>query len=112
MWLQYLHEANLYEAEDQMLLRQEVMGQLDQLVKDWVRKVTEHLLMGDHMIAEANARIYTFGSYRLGVHGPGERIFPAALIRHISQLHAAEAVLHDVQPEHQRSHCVSPGLHS
>ena len=55
-----------------MLLRQEVMGELDQLVKFWVRKVTEEMKLGEHMVAEANARIYTFGSYRLGVHGPGE----------------------------------------
>ena len=66
-----MRDENLYEDAEVGALRQEVMGRLDTLVKIWVRKVTEHKRMGDHMIAEANAKIYTFGSYRLGVHLPG-----------------------------------------
>lgn len=69
--LQFMVAENLYEAADVGVLRQEVMGRLDTLVKLWVRKVTEQLNMGEHLLAEANAKIYTFGSYRLGVHLPG-----------------------------------------
>ena len=68
---QYLQAANLYDLPDQVALRQEVMGRLSQLAKHWVREVTRSMGLGDHMLAEANAEIFTFGSYRLGVHGPG-----------------------------------------
>ena len=97
--MQYLHEANLYEPQDQMLLRQEVMGQLDLLAKQWVRLVTEHLALGDHMVAEANARIYTFGSYRLGVHGPGIVLLSATeCTGHICQLFCMKACCMAVPP--------------
>lgn len=71
-----MRDEDLYEDADVGVLRQEVMGRLDTLVKAWVRKVTEHLGMGEHMLAEANAKIFTFGSYRLGVHLPGELVVP------------------------------------
>ena len=71
LYAQYLQAANLYDTPDQIALRQEVMGRLSTLSKHWVRTVTQELGLGEHMLAEANAEIFTFGSYRLGVHGPG-----------------------------------------
>lgn len=70
----------------------QVLGKLDTLVKDWVKRVsaakgfTEQALSEAHNFAFApnhpshvqatqmNAKIFTFGSYRLGVHGPGADI--------------------------------------
>lgn len=71
MGAQYLQAASLYDQADQVALRQEVMGRLSELAKRWVRLVTQELGLGEHMVSEANAEIFTFGSYRLGVHGPG-----------------------------------------
>lgn len=72
MCLQYLLKQGLYESNEEAQLREDVLGGLDQIIKEWVRRVTEVLGMGEHAVAEATAKIFTFGSYRLGVHGPGE----------------------------------------
>lgn len=62
---------NLYESDKEAELRQEVLGKLDVLCKTWVRRASEAAGMSPEDADEQNARIFTFGSYRLGVHGPG-----------------------------------------
>lgn len=69
--MQYLLEQGLYESQEEAQLREDVLGELDQMIKEWVRGVTEVMGMGEHAVSEASAKIFTFGSYRLGVHGPG-----------------------------------------
>lgn len=70
---QFLHEVGLYESNDESLLREDVLSKLDALVKEWSRRVADHLGLADS-VGDGGARIYTFGSYRLGVHGPGADI--------------------------------------
>lgn len=38
-----------------------------QTVKDWIKKATRLSGYGEQFVQEANAKIFTFGSYRLGV---------------------------------------------
>ncbi|CAL5038994.1 unnamed protein product [Urochloa decumbens] len=70
----FLVEAGLYESTEESAKREEVLGKLDQIVKDWVKQLTSQRGYTDQMVEEANAVLFTFGSYRLGVHGPGADI--------------------------------------
>ncbi|KAM3192146.1 hypothetical protein ACQJBY_069402 [Aegilops geniculata] len=70
----FLVEAGLYESADESARREEVLGELDKIVKDWVKQLTSQRGYTDQMVEEANAVLFTFGSYRLGVHGPGADI--------------------------------------
>ena len=72
--LQCLHNLGLYESREEAVLREEVLGRLDKLAKIWVQRVSALYGMSDIGDIEANAKIFTFGSYSLGVHGPGTRL--------------------------------------
>ncbi|KAL5224101.1 hypothetical protein ABZP36_010740 [Zizania latifolia] len=70
----FLVEAGLYESAEESAKREEVLRELDKIVKDWVKQLTSQRGYTDQMVKEANAALFTFGSYRLGVHGPGADI--------------------------------------
>jgi poly(A) polymerase len=70
----FLVEAGLYESSQESGRREEVLRELDKIVKDWVKQLTSQRGYTDQMVEEANAVLFTFGSYRLGVHGPGADI--------------------------------------
>ncbi|KAL3152581.1 hypothetical protein ABBQ32_001602 [Trebouxia sp. C0010 RCD-2024] len=82
----FLQDQGLYESTDESSLREEVLGTLDKLVKDWVKKVGRAAELADTFVADSNAKIFTFGSYRLGVHGPGADIDTLCVgPRHVSR---------------------------
>ncbi|XP_072960742.1 nuclear poly(A) polymerase 4-like isoform X1 [Typha angustifolia] len=70
----FLVDAGLYESEEEAAKREEVLGEIDKIVKAWVKQLTRQRGYTDQMVEDANALIFTFGSYRLGVHGPGADI--------------------------------------
>ncbi|KAM7266283.1 hypothetical protein ACFE04_004180 [Oxalis oulophora] len=66
-----LRDAGLYETPEETVRREQVLGTLDQIVKNWIKTISRAKGL---LVEEANAKIFTFGSYRLGVHGPGADI--------------------------------------
>ncbi|BFG24381.1 hypothetical protein CerSpe_106550 [Prunus speciosa] len=70
----FLVDAGLYESKEDADKREEVLQRIGQIVKDWVKQLTRLRGYTDQMVEDANALIFTFGSYRLGVHGPGADI--------------------------------------
>ncbi|KAK9066097.1 hypothetical protein SSX86_015499 [Deinandra increscens subsp. villosa] len=70
----FLVDAGLYESQEEAAKREKVLGQIKLIVVDWVKELTRLRGYSDQMVEDANAVIFTFGSYRLGVHGPGADI--------------------------------------
>ncbi|XP_044954707.1 nuclear poly(A) polymerase 4-like isoform X1 [Hordeum vulgare subsp. vulgare] len=70
----FLVEAGLYESKEQSAKREEVLREIDVIVKGWVKQLTSQKGYSEQMIEKANVVLFTFGSYRLGVHGPGADI--------------------------------------
>ncbi|XP_010429600.1 PREDICTED: nuclear poly(A) polymerase 2-like isoform X5 [Camelina sativa] len=70
----FLVDEGLYENKEEAMRREEVLVRIDQIVKHWVKQLTRQRGYTEQMVEDANAVIFTFGSYRLGVHGPGADI--------------------------------------
>lgn len=69
--MQYLRAQGLYEGHEEAVVREEVLGRLDQIVKRWVKDAAVKHGYSKSLAVDINAKIHTFGSFRLGVHGPG-----------------------------------------
>ncbi|KAM7471786.1 hypothetical protein LguiA_009969 [Lonicera macranthoides] len=70
----FLVDSGLHESEEDSAKREVVLLRIKQIVIDWVKNLTRLRGYTDQMVEDANAVIFTFGSYRLGVHGPGADI--------------------------------------
>jgi len=69
-----LDPYNVFESEQELNHRMEILAKLNTLVKQWVKDVSIKKNMPEQMAEKLGGKIYTFGSYRLGVHHRGADI--------------------------------------
>lgn len=72
VWQFLREDACVYESKEGDTRREEVLGELENLCQKWVRNVYRHQNFSDATVRATNIQLYTFGSYRMCVHGPGE----------------------------------------
>ena len=79
-----LHYENVFEAPDECARREEVLGEINEALQQWVRDASAAKGIEDDL--EPRCNLYTFGSYRLGVHGPAADIDTLCIgPRHLSR---------------------------
>jgi poly(A) polymerase len=66
--------------------REIVLGRVAALVKKFVKQISIKNGLSEAAAAAAGGKIFTFGSYRLGVHGPGSDIDTLCVVpKHVSR---------------------------
>ncbi|KAI9263396.1 Poly(A) polymerase central domain-containing protein [Phascolomyces articulosus] len=86
--LKTLHDHGLFESEQEAQKRVVVLGKLNKLVKEFVYKVSKMKGHPDSLAKAAGGKIFTFGSYRLGVHGAGADIDTLCVVpKHVERDH-------------------------
>ncbi|CAG8587785.1 13781_t:CDS:10 [Gigaspora margarita] len=85
--VQELTAQGTFESEEESKRREVVLGKLDKLVKEFVYNVSrEKKKLPEADAKEAGGKIFTFGSYRLGVHGAGTDIDTLCVVpRHVTR---------------------------
>lgn len=65
-----LHARGLYDSDEAGEAREHAIGSLNEILQEWMREESVSLGMIDATSTESIGKILTFGSFRLGVHGP------------------------------------------
>jgi hypothetical protein len=69
-----------------LIIREIVLGRVAAVVKKFVRSVSLNRGLSEAAANSAGGKIFTFGSYRLGVHGPGDDIDTLCVVpKHVSR---------------------------
>lgn len=69
-----LRPHGVFENEEELNHRLRVLSKLDGIVKDWIQQVAVSKNLPPRVAESVGGKIYTFGSYRLGVHTKGADI--------------------------------------
>ncbi|XP_057704623.1 poly(A) polymerase gamma [Corythoichthys intestinalis] len=64
----------VFEDEEELNHRLAVLGKLNNFVKEWIAEISELKNLPPSAISSVGGKIFTFGSYRLGVHTKGADI--------------------------------------
>jgi poly(A) polymerase len=81
-----LKKQGSFESEVETKKRVEVLQIMQQLAQDFVYTVSRNKNMSEGMAKDAGGKIFTFGSYRLGVYGPGSDIDTLVVVpKHVTR---------------------------
>ena len=69
-----LKRQNNYETKAETDKRGKVLEALQKITEEFVRVVSKKKNLPDSIIKEAGGKIFTYGSFRLGVFGPGKQL--------------------------------------
>ncbi|CAH0546150.1 unnamed protein product [Brassicogethes aeneus] len=69
-----LKPFDVFESEQELNQRMIILGKLYCLVKQWIKDLSISRNMPENVAENVGGKIYTFGSYRLGVHNKGADI--------------------------------------
>uniref|UniRef100_A0A7M4EVE3 Poly(A) polymerase n=1 Tax=Crocodylus porosus TaxID=8502 RepID=A0A7M4EVE3_CROPO len=72
--IETLNPYGVFEEEEELQRRILILGKLNNLVKEWIREISESKNLPQSVIENVGGKIFTFGSYRLGVHTKGADI--------------------------------------
>ncbi|XP_068048573.1 poly(A) polymerase alpha isoform X5 [Anomalospiza imberbis] len=72
--IETLKPYGVFEEEEELQRRILILGKLNNLVKEWIREISESKNLPQSVIENVGGKIFTFGSYRLGVHTKGADI--------------------------------------
>lgn len=97
-----LKPYDVFESEEELNHRLSVLSQLNDLVKQWVKDVSVDKSMPENVATSVGGKVFTFGSYRLGVHNKGadiDTLFVAP--RHINREDYFSSFLEEVLRNHE-----------
>ncbi|KAL7295550.1 hypothetical protein TKK_0011191 [Trichogramma kaykai] len=81
-----LERFNVNETQEELNQRMEILSKLNTLVRKWIRDTSIGRNMPANVADQVGGKIYTFGSYRLGVHDKGADIDALCVApRHITR---------------------------
>ncbi|KAL4076329.1 poly-A polymerase [Scleroderma citrinum] len=84
--MEELRRQGTFENVDEARTREMVLGRVAALVKKFVYQVSLKHGLSEAAASAAGGKIFTFGSYRLGVHGPGSDIDTLCVVpKHVSR---------------------------
>ncbi|KAH8988488.1 poly-A polymerase [Lactarius akahatsu] len=84
--MEELRRQNTMESEEESRTREIVLGRLAALVKSFVKTVSLARGLSETAAEAAGGKIFTFGSYRLGVHAPGSDVDTLCVVpKHVSR---------------------------
>ncbi|EED82659.1 predicted protein [Postia placenta Mad-698-R] len=84
--MEELRRQGTFETEEEAKRREIVLGRLASLVKRFVTRIGIKQGLSQAAAEASGGKIFTFGSYRLGVHGPGSDIDTLCVVpKHVSR---------------------------
>lgn len=86
LMIEELRNQNSFESESETEKRRKILAILQQLTETFVYTASIRKNMTEGMAKDAGGKIFTFGSYKLGVYGPGSDIDTLVVVpKHVTR---------------------------